>query len=315
MSSTSALELVSPWTEAPRDAPPPATPLERISPDEATARLGRPGGRNHPFIVTGLARSWPACGRWSPAFFKERYGDLPIVVERWRNGAASTDPMAYLRNRYYAKDRVRDVIERMESGVDAPGSHYITYANILEDAPRLSADILPLHEQLGVPARYPAPVRKWLCLRPGFWLGPAGTVSTVHYDRQENFNVQVYGRKKWTLFAPEDTPALYAASPELPAVIFSPVDIEHPDYGRYPRFRQARPLEGVLEPGDVIFVPVGWWHHVRTLEMSITLNYWWWSPRAALQAARIQYLQARRHLGLRIARGREAEDAASMPTD
>ncbi|WP_170229748.1 cupin-like domain-containing protein [Polyangium fumosum] len=295
--------------------PPPAQPLERLSASEAAARLARPEGRERPFIISGMTRSWPACRRWSPTFFKERYGDRSIVVERWRSGVATTDPMAFLRNRYYSRESLRAVIEHMEAGLEAPGSCYITYANIFEDAQELNADIEPLHEQLGVPNHYPAQLRRWLCLRPGFWLGPAGTVSTVHYDRHENFNVQVYGRKRWTLFAPGDAAALYANSAELPVVLFSPVDVERPDYGRYPSFRQARPLQGDLDPGDVIFVPCSWWHHVRALEMSITLNYWWWSARAAWAAARVGYLQARRHVGLRIASGGESEDAASMPTE
>jgi hypothetical protein len=56
---------------------------------------------------------------------------------------------------------------------------------------------------------------------------------------------------------------------------FSRVDPERPDLARYPRFAQASPLTCELGPSDVLLLPSGWWHHVRTTETSISVNFWW----------------------------------------
>jgi ribosomal protein L16 Arg81 hydroxylase len=53
------------------------------------------------------------------------------------------------------------------------------------------------------------------------------------------------------------------------------VDVDHPDHARFPRLREAEMFVAELGPGDVIYIPRGWWHHVRTLELSISVNFWW----------------------------------------
>jgi ribosomal protein L16 Arg81 hydroxylase len=65
------------------------------------------------------------------------------------------------------------------------------------------------------------------------------------------------------------------------------VDVEHPDYARFPRLREAEMFVAELDPGDVIYIPRGWWHHVRTLDLSIAVNFWWASGvrRLLVQAA------------------------------
>lgn len=71
---------------------------------------------------------------------------------------------------------------------------------------------------------------------------------------------------------------------------------------------------GVLRPGDVLYLPAGWWHHVRTLEMSITLNFWWWTWRGVGVAARAAFYQAAIAKN-KLQRGEPADDPVSMPTD
>ena len=53
------------------------------------------------------------------------------------------------------------------------------------------------------------------------------------------------------------------------------VDPERPDYERYPRFRGVTPLGGVVNPGEAVFIPHGWWHHTRTLDDAVSMNFWW----------------------------------------
>src|SRR5262249_674270 len=74
---------------------------------------------------------------------------------------------------------------------------------------------------------------------------------------------QIQGRKRCTLFPPQDTDFLYDGQ----------VDPERPDIERFPLFDRATAYECTIEPGDTLFTPSGWWHHVRGLEKSITVSY------------------------------------------
>lgn len=111
------------------------------------------------------------------------------------------------------------------------------------------------------------------------WIGNSVTVST-HFDLSENIAVVVAGKRRFTLFPPEQVRNLYVGPFDFtfagPPV--SMVDLRQPDLGRYPRFAEA--LETAecaeLEPGDAVYVPYMWWHHVESLNrFNLLVNYWW----------------------------------------
>jgi ribosomal protein L16 Arg81 hydroxylase len=79
---------------------------------------------------------------------------------------------------------------------------------------------------------------------------------------------QLLGRKRFRLMPPSQWQYLYNSTG-----VFSDVDCEQPDLDRYPLFRHATVTELVLEPGEVLFMPVGWWHQVRALEVSMTVSF------------------------------------------
>ncbi len=111
------------------------------------------------------------------------------------------------------------------------------------------------------------------------WIGDRAAVA-AHFDLFENIACVVGGRRRFTLFPPDQVRNLYVGPFELtPAgVPISMVDFDHPDLDRYPRFAQAMDAAEVadLEPGDAIYIPYLWWHHVRALEgLNVLVNYWW----------------------------------------
>nr|XP_057904248.1 lysine-specific demethylase 8 isoform X2 [Doryrhamphus excisus] len=106
------------------------------------------------------------------------------------------------------------------------------------------------------------------------WFGPAGTVSPLHQDPQQNFLAQVVGRKYIRLYSPEDSDKLYPHPSQL-LHNTSQVDVENPDTERFPEFSKAPYLECVLHPGDVLFIPVQHWHYVRSLDQSFSVSFWW----------------------------------------
>ena len=114
---------------------------------------------------------------------------------------------------------------------------------------------------------------------PRLWIGNAAKVAT-HNDPVENVAVVAAGRRRFTLFPPEAEPNLYMG-PKHPTPAGAPISMVHvtaPDLEQFPRFASALEVaqEAELSPGDAIFIPRDWFHHVEALErFNILVNYWW----------------------------------------
>ena len=114
---------------------------------------------------------------------------------------------------------------------------------------------------------------------PRIWIGNS-IITPAHIDESHNIACSVAGRRRFTLFPPEQAPNLY-----LGPIDFNPtgspismVSLKEPDFERYPKFKEALAATQVaeLEPGDAIFIPAVWWHHVESLEkINVLVNYWW----------------------------------------
>jgi hypothetical protein len=114
---------------------------------------------------------------------------------------------------------------------------------------------------------------------PNFWLGNALTVP-VHHDHPYNLACVVAGRRRFTLFAPQQVGNLYIGPLEhTPSG--APISVVHPkspEFERYPRYREALASAFVaeLEPGDALYIPPLWFHQVEALEkVNLLINYWW----------------------------------------
>jgi Cupin-like domain len=121
------------------------------------------------------------------------------------------------------------------------------------------------------------------------WLGPRGSVSPLHFDPLDNCLMQHVGRKRVLLYEPKPSSSLgwhYAGhdgqqnntSPVNPEVLD---DDSHQDFQRikakYPLFLEGAPprMECWLDPGDLLYIPAKWWHHVRSIDTSASVNVWW----------------------------------------
>ncbi|HET9862233.1 MAG TPA: cupin-like domain-containing protein [Steroidobacteraceae bacterium] len=114
---------------------------------------------------------------------------------------------------------------------------------------------------------------------PAIWIGNR-TIATCHYDAPNNIACVAVGRRRFTLFPPDQVANLYPGPMELNpgGQVVSLVDFSNPDFGKFPDFRAALAAgySAELEPGDAMFVPSMWWHHVEGLSPFNTLvNYWW----------------------------------------
>jgi hypothetical protein len=114
---------------------------------------------------------------------------------------------------------------------------------------------------------------------PRMWMGNRVRVAP-HYDLMENIGVVVAGRRRFTLFPPDQIRNLYVGPIEItPAgTPISLVDTSKPDLERFPRYAEALQVAQAaeLEPGDAIYIPFHWWHGVDSLApLNLFVNYWW----------------------------------------
>lgn len=111
------------------------------------------------------------------------------------------------------------------------------------------------------------------------WMGNR-TTAAAHYDMSNNVACCMVGRRRFTLFPPEQIENLYPGplEPTPAGQVVSMVDFIEPDFDQHPKFREAMKTAQVadLEPGDILFYPALWWHQVEALDpFNVMINYWW----------------------------------------
>ena len=111
------------------------------------------------------------------------------------------------------------------------------------------------------------------------WIGNQTTAS-AHYDLSNNIACCVAGRRRFTLFPPNQIENLYPGPLELTPAgqVVSMVDFRNPDLRQHPKFKKAKAAAQVaeMEPGDILVYPAMWWHQVEALDpFNILINFWW----------------------------------------
>lgn len=176
----------------------------------------------------------------------------------------------FVRQKVPLMGLMAELLRLAESGDPAP---HAIYANAAAASAHLPgwAEVNPLNLPVDATAR--------------LWIGNAVAVAT-HYDASPNLACVVSGRRRFTLFPPEQLANLYVGPLDhtLAGPPVSMVDPEMHDLQRYPRFATAWASAQTAElgPGDAIFIPALWWHHVRALDpINVLVNYWWGETDAA----------------------------------
>jgi hypothetical protein len=213
---------------------------------------------SRPLVLTGLAADWPALHRWTPKYLKEHFGRFEIEIQDMRN----SDPR-YEENKLSLKRKTTlgKFVDRVLAG-GPTNDYYMTANNELLRSPEFA----PLLADIGTLPQWCDPSQ--LGPLSNFWFGPAGTVTPLHHDTVLLFHTQIAGRKRWRFISPLDTPKVYNFNG-----VFSPIDVDKPDLARYPLFEQVKMLEVVVEPGETVFLPLGWWHQVTSLDVSISFSF------------------------------------------
>lgn len=211
---------------------------------------------SRPVVLEGALESWPAVAKWTPGYMAEKVGSAEI---EYQGGRTSNPDFEMTKDRHKQKmpfDRFIAEIEQSGYGNDL----YITAYNSATNR----AALAPLEADLSYLDAY-------LTREHGMmWIGPMGTFTPLHFDLTNNLIAQVRGSKRLVLLPPSETQRLYNHKHVFSAV-HDITDEER--LSRFPLARDAQVFEVDLEPGDAIFVPIGWWHQVTSLDFSVTLTY------------------------------------------
>lgn len=213
---------------------------------------------NRPVKLLGMLDDWPALRLWTPEHFRLYFGHEIVEITADRN----SDPDYEMNlDRHRRNVRFADFIDSLSAGTG--NDAYLVANNYFFGRPGmemlLNDDIGSLPGYLNDEHRAP---------HTYLWFGPGGTITDLHHDTMNILFCQIYGRKRITLVAPDEIPWLYNDRS-----VYSSVKLDNADLDRYPLFQYVNPIEVIVNPGEVLFIPVGWWHHVRSLETSISVSF------------------------------------------
>lgn len=222
--------------------------VPRVGVQDAAAFRAR-AAEGLPFLITGIVNRWPLSAL-TPQTLRDRFSHLPV-----RARVGDYINTAFAPDRAMQDMSMLEYLELVASG--APGLP--PYLGNLELRELNSLCHWPTYfDKMGPPR---------------FWIGPAGTVTPLHCDYDDNIFAQVWGSKRIFLSPPHHDEFLYPR--EANAILFgSPFDPESPDYQQFPLARQALMIECIVNPGDLLYVPAGWYHQVRALTFSLSANRW-----------------------------------------
>jgi len=201
-----------------------------------------------PFLVDGVVDRWPLT-RHTPAILRERFAQLPVrarVGDYIGNAFAADRPMQDMTMLAYL-----DLAEATEGLPPYLGNLELRALNSLCHWPTW-------FEKMGPPR---------------FWIGPARTMTPLHCDYDDNIFAQIWGSKRIFLSPPHHDEFIYPREAN-PILFGSPFNPEAPDYQQYPLARQATMIEVIVQPGDMLYVPAGWYHQVHALSFSLSSNRW-----------------------------------------
>lgn len=208
-------------------------------------------------MLRGLIAEWPAVQSWTLDSLAASYGETPVTVARLDAGKVVWDAEKGL---LHERAPLGPFIRALQEG----GRDRYVMAPMEELPAGLGRDLAPPPYCAG------AAWTMWV-----LWIGAAGTVSRMHRDLADNLHCQIAGRKRFTLVAPRFNGDVYPNHLWDSVPNGCRVDIEEPDFARFPRLRGVETMVADLEPGDAIYIPRWWWHHVRTVETGISANFWW----------------------------------------
>lgn len=206
---------------------------------------------NKPVVMKDYSANWPAREKWDFDYFKAKHPNVmvPVYKEAFANTGTS----------YTSTDNKMPFGDYLDLIASEPTQYRMFLYNIFKHIPGLCEDF-----------DYPDIVDRYLTKYPFMFFGGATSWVDVHYDLDLShvFLTQFTGRKRIVLFAPECSDYLY----RHPLTVSCNIDIGNPDFDRYPRLHDIKGYECVVEAGDTLFIPSGYWHYIYYIDGGFSLS-------------------------------------------
>lgn len=222
-----------------------------------------------PVIISGVIPDWNGFEKWSLKYLKDLSPFLNIYAKKFSDKGIEICSLTM--------ERYIELIEKYE---EDPKNHarppychdlplFSLIPSLVEDAQPFPFDYLPEWYW-----------HKWwrYCQ---FFLGSSNSITPLHFDclLTNNIFFQIVGRKQFTILLPEDAKYCYRKGWR-----WFLVNPENPDLNKYPEYKNAKPIKFIVNPGDIVYMPPGTLHHVRSLDMSISFNIDWHTQKSSLNA-------------------------------
>jgi hypothetical protein len=233
-----------------------------------------PGGA--PVVFKGLVAEWPLVR----AALESRHALAQAVktLDAGREPYVIEAPAGVDGRIFYREDLAGFNFTRRPAGIGATVDRLLQLAET-SGAPAVFLESLPANAYLpGFAGAHRMPLLD-ARVEPRVWIGNAVKINT-HFDLAYNIACVAGGRRRFTLFPPDQIENLYIAPLDFTpsGAPVSLVQLTNPDLARFPRFAEAlrHAVQAELEPGDALYIPFGWWHHVESLTpFNVLVNYWW----------------------------------------
>jgi hypothetical protein len=212
-----------------------------------------------PLIIRDLAKQWPAYDKWNWDYFKQMVGDTRVGLYNNIKSDAYTP--------INTADDYKTFGEYIDMVSNGPAQWRIFLFNIFNHAPELTKDFTwPEHLMKGFVKKFPM-----------LFVGGATSITHMHFDIDLShiLHTQFIGRKRVLLFPHEEQYKLY----RKPFEVLSLADFSNyhhlngtPDYKKFPALKYAKGYEVVMEHGDTLYMPAGYWHHMEYLDSGFAMS-------------------------------------------
>ncbi len=207
--------------------------------------------KEKPVVIRGLWKDYPATRKWTVAYFKKRLGDIEVGVF---DGRMQNEDRSFKQ-----PDRKMKFSEYLDTIISHEESDVRLFLfNIFRHQPDLKNDF-----------SYP-PLTRFYIRIPFMFFGGKNSKVRMHQDMDWSnvFLTQLYGRKEVFLIHPRYSKLLY----KYPFGVHTSANPEQPDYEKYPGLKYVKGQHCILEPGDTLFMPGGYWHYIKYIDGGYAIN-------------------------------------------
>jgi hypothetical protein len=254
------------------------TPIDRIDEIEKEDFINNYLNPRKPIIIRKATQSWPALQKWTFEYLKEMVGDKVVPLY----DSSKADPSKPI-NASAAEMKFGDYIDLIQK---QPTDLRIFLFDPIKYAPKLLDDYRSPTDLMG----------GFLDKYPNMFFGGEGSVTFLHYDIDlaHIFHTHFQGRKRVILFDYKWRERLYC----IPFATYAleDYDITNPDFEKFPALRGIEGQEAILEHGDTLFMPTGYWHWMKYLDGSFSISLRAWDKSWAIKTKSLYNLTVQRKL-------------------